>query len=48
MIWDIRMEKSDTEIAIIQKACKMHDEIFKKVFDAVKVAMTTRKIERLF
>jgi Xaa-Pro aminopeptidase len=48
MIWDIRMQKSDTEIAIIQEACRIHDDIFIKVFGAVKTGMTTREIERLF
>jgi Xaa-Pro dipeptidase len=48
MIWDIRMQKSDTEIAIIQEACKIHDDIFKKVFGAVKAGMTTREINHLF
>ncbi|UCD81011.1 MAG: aminopeptidase P family protein [Desulfobacterales bacterium] len=48
MIWDTRMQKSDAEIAIIQQACKIHDDVFKKVFDAVKAGMTTREIEQLF
>jgi Xaa-Pro aminopeptidase len=48
MIWEIRMQKSETEIAIIQKACKMQDDIFKKAFGAVKAGMTTREIEQLF
>jgi Xaa-Pro aminopeptidase len=48
MIWDIRMQKSDAEIAIIQEACGIHDDIFIKVFGAVKTGMTTREIERLF
>jgi len=48
LIWDIRMQKSVTEIAIVQEACRIHDEIFKKVFGAVKAGMTTREIDRLF
>jgi len=48
MIWDIRMQKSDTEIAIIQEACRIHDDIFKKVFGSVEVGMTTHEIKRLF
>jgi Xaa-Pro aminopeptidase len=48
MIWDIRMQKSAAEIAIIQQACKMQDVIYKKVFETVKAGMTTRQIEQLF
>lgn len=48
LIWDIRMQKTAAEVAIIQQACKIHDEIFKKVFSVVKAGMTTREIERLF
>ena len=48
IIWEIRMQKSEAEIAIIQEACKIHDDIFKKVFGAVKAGMTTREIEQLF
>lgn len=48
LIWEIRMQKSDAEIAIIQQACAMQDDIFKKVFCAVKGGMTTREIDRLF
>jgi Xaa-Pro aminopeptidase len=48
LIWQIRMPKSAAEVAIIQRACEIHDSIFKKVFGAVKAGMTTREIERLF
>jgi Xaa-Pro dipeptidase len=48
MIWEIRIQKSETEIAIIQKACKIQDDIFKQVFGAVTAGMTTREIEQLF
>ncbi|CAB1078112.1 hypothetical protein JY97_12985 [Alkalispirochaeta odontotermitis] len=48
LIWQIRMAKSTAEVAIIQRACEIHDAIFKKVFSAVKAGMTTGEIERLF
>lgn len=48
LIWEIRMRKTDAEIAVIQKACNIHDDIFNKVFGAAKAGMTTREIERLF
>jgi len=48
LIWEIRMQKSAAEIAVIQKACKIQDAIFAEVFGAVKAGMTTREIERLF
>jgi len=48
MIWQIRMQKSAAEIAIIQEACKIHDDIYKKVFGAIMPGMTTHDINRLF
>jgi len=48
LIWQIRMPKTATEVAIIRRACEIHDAIFRKVFGAVKAGMTTREIERLF
>jgi Xaa-Pro dipeptidase len=48
VIWEIRMQKSETEIAIIQEACRIQDDIYKKVFGAVQAGMTTREIELLF
>jgi Xaa-Pro aminopeptidase len=48
IIWQIRMQKSPAEIAIIQKACGMQDQIFKNVFGDVRAGMTTREIDRLF
>jgi len=48
LIWQIRMQKSATEIAVIQRTCEIHDAIFKKVFGSVKAGMTTYEIDRLF
>ena len=48
MIWEMRMQKSAAEIAMIHRACEMQDEIFKNVFGAVETGMTTREIDRLF
>jgi Xaa-Pro dipeptidase len=48
MVWQLRMVKSDAEIAIISEACKIQDAIFKNAFEAVKAGMTTREIKTLF
>ncbi len=48
LIWELRMQKTDLEIRIVQEACRMQDDIFKNVFGTVKAGMTTRDIERLF
>jgi Xaa-Pro aminopeptidase len=48
IFWQLRMVKSETEIAIISEACKMQDAIFKTTFEAVETGMTTREIKNLF
>lgn len=48
VFWQLRMIKSEKEIAIITEACRIQDAIFKKTFEAVKAGMTTREIETLF
>ena len=44
IFWQLRMVKSEAEIAIITKACKMQDSIFKGTFEAVETGMTTQEI----
>ena len=39
IFWQLRMVKSEAEIAIITKACKMQDSIFKGTFEAVETGM---------
>jgi len=48
IFWQLRMVKTETEIAILTEACKIHDSIFKKTFEAVEAGMTTREIKNLF
>jgi Xaa-Pro aminopeptidase len=48
IFWQLRMVKSETEIAIITEACKIQDSIFKTTFEAVETGMTTREIKNLF
>ena len=48
IIWQLRMVKSETEVAILTEACKMQDSIFKRTFEAVETGMTTQEIKNLF
>jgi Xaa-Pro aminopeptidase len=48
IIWQLRMVKSEAEIAILTEACKIQDAIFKRVLEAVETGMTTREIKNLF
>ena len=48
IIWQLRMVKSEAEIAILYEACKAQDSIFKGSFEAVEAGMTTREIKNLF
>ena len=42
------MVKSETEVAILTEACKIHDSIFKRTFETVETGMTTQEIINLF
>ncbi len=48
IFWQLRMVKSETEIAILTEACKIQDSIFKRTFEAVETGMTTQEIKNLF
>jgi len=48
IFWQLRMVKSQTEIAILTKACHIQDSIFKQAFKVVETGMTTREIEKQF
>ena len=48
ILWQLRMVKSETEIAILTKACKIQDAIFKRTFEAVETGMATQEIKNLF
>jgi Xaa-Pro aminopeptidase len=48
IFWQLRMVKSEAEIAILTEACKIQDAIFKRAFEAVETGMTTREIKNLF
>ena len=48
IFWQLRMIKSEAEIAILTEACKIQDSIFKRTFEAVETDMTTREIKNLF
>ena len=48
IFWQLRMVKSETEIAILTEACKIQDSIFMTTFEAVETGMTTQEIKNLF
>lgn len=48
IVWQLRMIKSEAEIAILTEACKIQDSIFKRTFESVQAGMTTRVITNLF
>ena len=48
IFWQLRMVKSETEIAILTEACKIQDSIFETAFEAVQTGMTTQEIINLF
>ena len=48
IFWQLRMVKSEAEIAIITEACRIQDSIFKRTFEAVESGMTTQEIKNLF
>ena len=48
IIWQLRMVKSEAEIAILSEACYIQDSIFKSAFEAVETDMSTREIKTLF
>jgi Xaa-Pro aminopeptidase len=48
VLWGLRMVKSEAEIAIISEACEIHDAVFKRCFETVRVGMTQREIDNLF
>ena len=48
IFWQLRMVKSEAEIAILTEACNVQDSIFKRRFEAVEADMTTREIKNLF
>lgn len=48
ILWDLRMVKSEAEIATIAEACRIQDAIFDRVFRETKAGMTTREIELSF
>jgi Xaa-Pro aminopeptidase len=48
IFWQLRMVKSEAEIAILTEACKIQDSIFKRTFEAVETGMTTLEIKNLF
>jgi Xaa-Pro aminopeptidase len=47
LLWQLRMVKSEAEIATISEACAMHDAIFERVFAEARVGVTTRGVESL-
>ena len=48
ILWQLRMVKSEAEIAILSEACRIQDSIFKRASDAIKSNMTTSDIKKLF
>ena len=48
VLWTLRMTKTDAEIANIEQACQVHDDIFAQCFGSTRAGMTTHEIELLF
>ena len=48
LLWQLRSQKTDLEVALIREACQVADSIFESCFSALEGGMTTSDIEQLF
>ena len=48
LLWQLRSEKTDSEVALIRHACVVADSIFARCFGTLEIGMTTSDVERLF